>query len=573
MKRRDFILFNKRVYLIYTIFILVFSIVVVNLYSIQIQSGAFFREQADDQYMTSSSHIFERGNIFFQKTNGEKITVAGQKKGIKISVNPSKLSSKDVAEIIEVLSERGVLDSRVDRGKLRNTKSRYLEIAHRLSREEGDEVKERLGSRVQLHSEKWRIYPLKNAAAHMIGFLGFNKENVFGGRYGLERFYDNTLLRNNKKLYVNLFARIFHGVREISQGSFKREGDILVSINSEAQVFLEKEISKIQKKWNSSSTGGIIMDPRNGEIIAMVSAPNFDNNNFKYEELAMFNNPLVSNAYEFGSVIKPLVVGIGLDKKVINAKSQFYDRGSVVVEDYTIYNFDKRGRGWVTTQDILNQSLNTGMVNIGKKIKRSDFREYFKKYGFGSPSGIDLPNDTKGLTTNLKSNRQIEFANMSFGQGIAVSPLSLAKALSALANEGTPVTPHLVKKIEYTDGLSHTIELKENESVLSKETASEVSRMLVNVFDRYQDGKAKFEHYRIAAKTGTAQIFNPKGGYYKDRNLHSFFGYFPAYEPRFLVVLYTVHPKKVKYSSQTLIHPFRNIARYLINTYHITPDR
>jgi cell division protein FtsI/penicillin-binding protein 2 len=271
--------------------------------------------------------------------------------------------------------------------------------------------------------------------------------------------------------------------------------------------------------------------------------------------------------------MKPLVVAVGIDSDVINAKSEYYDHGFVKIGKYTINNFDRRGRGWVTVQDILNQSLNTGMTFVASKIPKNIFREYFKKYGFGEKSGIDLPQDSSGLSSNLKSHRDIEFANISFGQGIAISPISFIKAGSALANKGKTVTPHVVKKIEYTNGFSKTLEFPDGEQVFSEETGGEISRMLVNVFDNYRKGKAKLPHHSVAAKTGTAQIPAPGGGYYSDRNLHSFFAYFPAYEPKYIVLLYTVHPKGIKYSSQTLLDPFRSIAKYLINYYQIPADR
>jgi cell division protein FtsI/penicillin-binding protein 2 len=351
------------------------------------------------------------------------------------------------------------------------------------------------------------------------------------------------------------------------------EGDIIVSIDPQVQLFLENKISKIQKKWNSNITGGIIMDAKNGKIYAMSVVPDFDNNDFSHEPLSVFKNPLVSSVYEFGSVMKPLVVSIALDNKIVNANTEFYDKGFIKVEKHTIYNFDKKARGWVTVQDILNQSLNTGMVFIAGKIKKDIFRDYFSRYGFGEKSGVDLPNDASGLVSNLKSNRNIEFANMSFGQGIAISPISFIKALSALANDGKTVTPHLVTKIKYTNGFSKTIEPKGGNYVLKPETSHEISRMLVNVFDSYRNGKAKLPHHSIAVKTGTAQMANPKGGYYKNKHLHSFFGYFPAYDPKLIVFLYTVDPKGIKYASQTLLDPFRSTAEYLINHYNVPPDR
>jgi penicillin-binding protein 2B len=163
---------------------------------------------------------------------------------------------------------------------------------------------------------------------------------------------------------------------------------------------------------------------------------------------------------------------------------------------------------------------------------------------------------------------------MAFGQGLAISPIVMIKALSVMANDGKTVTPHIVKKIEYTNGFSKELDYTENQiQVLKPETADEITRMLVNVFDEYQNGSLKLEHHSVAAKTGTAQIPNPQGGYYDDRNLHSFFGYFPAYDPEFIIFLYTVHPKNIKYASQTLISPFKETANFLINYYAIPPDR
>ena len=307
----------------------------------------------------------------------------------------------------------------------------------------------------------------------------------------------------------------------------------------------------------------------------MGAFPRFDNNNFSDASISTFKNPLVENVYEMGSIMKPVIVSLAIDSDSINPDTlEYYDTGSVDVGIATIKNFDGRGRGWVDTQEILNQSLNTGMVYIASHIPKPTFRDYFDRFGMTTPTGIDLPNEARSLATNLSSNRDIEFANMSFGQGIAVSPITMVRALSALANGGMTSTPHVVKKIEYTNGFSKTFDYTESgRQAISKETSEEISRMLVNVFDAYRDGQVKLPDYSIAAKTGTAQISNPAGGYYSDRNLHSFFGYFPAYDPQFLVFLYTVYPKGIKYASQTLIDPFKETTKYLVNYYNIPPDR
>lgn len=553
--------------------VLVGFVLIANLFSIQISHGESFREQADGQYVVSTYNAFERGSIYFEQLDGTRINAAGQKSGYKISINPSTMKN-DVDEVYNKLSSIIEMDNERFYNAAGKKERTYIEIANQISKEDGEKIKKELGKSVQLHSEKWRVYPMKGTAAHVLGFLGYN-EDEFAGRYGLERSYEDTLKREDVDLYTNFFARIFHNVKKLVDPAKVPEGDIISTIDPQVQLFFESELKDVEEKWSSASVGGIVLNPKTGEVYALGALPTFDNNNFQKESIDTFKNPLVENVYEMGSIVKPLVVAMAIDSGSVDPKTfSYYDEGSVRVEDYTIKNFDGKGRGQVNVQEILNQSLNTGMVAIGKKVPKDTYRKYFKNFGLTTKTGIDLPNEISGLTSNLKSNRNIEFANISFGQGIAITPISMVEALSTLANDGKRVTPHVVKKIEYTNGFSKTLDYTESAvQVVSPETATEVSKMLVNVFDAYNNGTSKLPNYSVAAKTGTAQIPNPQGGYYGDRNLHSFFGYFPAYDPQFIVFLYTVYPKGVKYSSQTLIKPFQNTAKYLINYYNIPPDR
>jgi stage V sporulation protein D (sporulation-specific penicillin-binding protein) len=557
-------------WLFYVFLPLVALVLLINLFHIQVNNGSSFRERADDQYVVASYNAFERGNIYFQEKDGDLITAAGQKKGYKVSVNASSIDNPDafladIQEVIELEDPQEVLN-RLSSGRS------YQEILFRLSEEEGLALKEALGRRISLHSEKWRVYPLNSIASHVLGFMAFQGDD-FAGRYGLERSYEKTLVRNNQDLYTNFFARVFHGVQDIVDEETDSEGDIITTIEPQVQIFLEAKLKEIHDRWDSERTGAIIIHPQTGDVYAMATTPSFDPNDFSQESIEVFKNPMIENVYELGSILKPLVVAAAWDAGDITENTTYNDTGSVVVGPHRIFNFDKKGRGLVDVQKILEDSLNTGMVYISQRMQKDDFRDYFAKYGFGEQTGIDLPNEGKGLTSNLKSNRDIEFANMSFGQGIAITPISMVSAASALANEGKTIVPRIVERVNYENGFFNNFEVQEGQQVISPETASEVSRMLVNVFDAYNDGRTMIPNYSVAAKTGTAQIPAPDGGYYDDRNLHSFVGYFPAYDPEFMVFFYTIHPKGVRFASQTLLSPFRDTAQYLINYYDVPPDR
>ncbi len=328
-------------------------------------------------------------------------------------------------------------------------------------------------------------------------------------------------------------------------------------------------------QYQSKMTGAIIMDPNTGEIYAMNVVPGFDLNTRADATVDQFRNPLVEDVYEMGSIIKTLTMAAGLDAGTVTAGTTYYDPGCIDLDTYTICNFDKKGRGTVPMQEVLNQSLNTGVAYIVDKMGKERFRDYFLNYGLGEPTGIDLPNEAHGLIENLKSPRDVEYATASFGQGIALTPIETIRALATLANGGKLITPHLVDRIEYEDGTVEKIQYPEPKQVLKESTSEEISRMLtVVVDDALRGGKVSLPHHSIGAKTGTAQIADPdNGGYYEDKYLHSFIGYFPSYNPRFMVFMYTVEPKGVQYASETLTDPFMEIARFLINYYSIPPDR
>jgi len=560
---------------ILSLFFFLFALVLIGrLFSLQIVNRGFYKEEASKQYATPSSDIFERGNIFFKHKDGQLVSAATQTTGYKVAISTDLLKDKEdaykkISKVVSLDYEEFIL-------KANKVSDPYEEILKGLSKENADAISVLKISGVSVFKEKWRFYPGSSMAAQSLGFVGY-KGDELGGRYGLERQYDEVLVRDKNTPYLNFFAEVFSNIKKNLFTDSVKKGDIVTTIEPTVQSFLEKELEKVKERYNIDSIGGIIMNPKDGSVYALSLKPDFDLNNFsKVKNPLTYSNPLVENILEFGSIIKPLVMAGALDAGVVTADTTYNDTGSVVVEKKIISNFDKKGRGPGTTmQKVLNDSLNTGMVFVYQRLGKERLREYLLSFGIKDKTGIDLPNETGGLVSNLYVPRELEYANASFGQGLAFTPFAVIRALASLSNGGSLVTPHLVDKIKYSDGTSKEISYETKPTKIKKESAEEITRMLVEVMDKsLKGGLAKMEHYSIAVKTGTAQVANREtGGYYEDRHNHSFFGYFPAYDPEFIVLLYAINPKGVQYSSQTWADPFLDITKFLINYYQIPPDR
>lgn len=548
-------------------------LLVVRLYVLQVVRGDDYRVQGESQYVHTVQDMFKRGSVYFTTKDNEKVSGATVRGGYVLAIDPSKIV--DAEKTYVALTAIIPIDHEMFLERAAKKDKTYQEIERTVEHDAGEQIDALKLTGVKLYRTQWRYYPGKSLAARTVGFIGYD-ENTLVGKYGLERYYDETLLRDNEHLSVNFFAEIFSNLGElIFDASDAKEGDIVTTIEPTVARMLDKVLNEAQEHWHSALTGGIIINPKNGEILALNVIPSFDLNDRAGVDIEAFRNPLVENVYEMGSIIKPLTVAAGLDAGVIVPSSTYYDAGFLKLSDYTIRNYDGRGRGTVPMQEILSQSLNTGVAHIAALLGKERFRNYFYNLKLGSETGIDLPSEGHGLVSNLESPRELEYANASFGQGIALTPIATVRALSTLANGGVLITPHLVKGIEYTNGDSREITYPEGERVFKEGTTEDLTRMLVKVVDTaLKHGQAKNDYYTVAAKTGTAQIADPQsGGYYDDRYLHSFFGYFPAYDPKFLIFLYTVEPKGVQYASETLTDPFIDLVQFLINYYAIPPDR
>ncbi|MFA6415012.1 MAG: penicillin-binding protein 2 [Candidatus Paceibacterota bacterium] len=567
--------FRSRIRLILLLIILATLGVLVRLYFVQIVHGDEYAQKADRQFASGGSGLFDRGSIYFTRKDGTLISAAALASGFVVAINPQTLADPEAAyAAIATVSSSTLLSHEAFSLAAAKKSQAYIEVAHRLSNEEGQALAARDLSGVQVLRERWRYYPGDSLAAQSIGIVSYGRGDTLAGQTGLETAYDSTLSRSGDSLYKNFFAELFSNVGNLLVNARDaREGNIVTTIEPEVQARLENDLVKVSAKYASRESGGIIMDPATGAILAIANYPSYNANDLQSIDPKLLGNPLVEHVHEFGSIMKPLTMTSGLDAGVITPETTYNDTGCITVNKASICNWDLKPRGVIPMKQIIVQSLNVGASWVATELGQERFRSYFTTL-FGSKTGIDIPNEGRSLIGNLSTTQQVNFDNMSFGQGISVTPIQMIRALGALANGGVMVQPHLVSAIRLDSGITRNLEWGEKTPVFSPTAAHETAQMMTAVVDeKLQNGKAMIPTMSVAAKTGTAQLTNGQGGYYTDRFFHSFVGFFPSYSPRFIILLYTNDPQHVTFASDTLGTTFLDLTRFLIDYYAVPPDR
>lgn len=568
--------FIVRLRIITSVFVFIALVIIVRLYMVQVVHGSEYRQSAENQHIAPSQNQLSRGSIFFTAKDSSLISAATIQSGFTLAVVPHAIKDADAAYASLAKSVDGI-DKVSFIAKATKIDDPYEELGHRFSDAAGKAVVAANIPGVNAYRESWRLYPGATLGAHAIGFLGYGSSGTeVTGQAGLERSYNTELSRTGSGTHVNFFADLFTNVgTRIFSNAGGPGADLVTSIEPTVQAYLEDELAEYDTAWHAKIVGGIVMDPSTGAVIAIASRPTYDPNDIKNSDPRSLADPMTQGTYEFGSTMKPITMAAALDSHAVTPATTYNDTGFVMLDGKKVSNFDGKARGVVPMQQILSQSLNVGISWIVQKMGDKTLANYFEKFGITEETGIDLPGEASPQIGYLQNARTVQYVTAGFGQGVAITPIAMARALSTLANHGAVPAPHIGVELQYPGGITKTLGWAPPRQAITPQTADTITRMLVTVVDTaLKNGEVKIPEMSVAAKTGTAQIANPAGGgYYADRYLHSFFGYFPAYDAKFLIFFFAVEPVGAQYASETWTGPFIDMTKFLTTYYAIPPDR
>ena len=526
----------------------VFIVIIARVFYIQVIDYKKLNNYASNLWSRNLPIKADRGLIY----DRDGIILADNITTTSLVLIPNQI--KDKKEVAQKLSEiLGV--SYEDMYKHVNKKT-SIERVHpegrQLSYEVADKIKSLKLDGVYLVKESKRSYPYDTYLAHTLGFVGVDNQ----GLSGLELTYDKYLTGEDGAIKYYSDAK---GNRLKLNEVYQQPQDgmnITLTINNEIQASLERELNNAVTKYNPDRAIGIVMDPDNGEILAMSARPNFSPNNYQDYSLEEINRNLpIWATYEPGSTFKIITLAAALEEgKVDLDKDTYNDSGSIKVENATLHCWKHGGHGHETFLQVVENSCNPGFVVLGQRLGKNKLFEYIDKFGFGRKTGIDLNGEGTGIIFDLNKVGPVELATTAFGQGVSVTPIQQITAVSAAINGGKLYKPYIVKSINEPE--TNTV-IQENKKtlvrqVISEKTSAEVRRALESVVANGSGRTAYIDGYRVGGKTGTAQ--KVENGHYLDNNyILSFIGFLPADDPQVVVYVAVDNPKgTVQYGGTTV---------------------
>jgi len=573
---------DMRIRAVSTMLAVVFVLVIAKLFVLMVFQHNFYTALASGSHEMSAELFPSRGSVYIQDSRtGEEFPLAINKDMFLMFADTRDILDEKMAEdVAEKLAEVLKYDDEKKLSvfmQLKKSGDPYEPIEQKLDEDVYEQIRDLELPSIHFLRRPHRFYPEGNLAAQIIGFLGKDEKGNDIGSYGIEGYWQRELagsggflegIRSAQGSWISLAGRIFKPAMD--------GVDLVLTIDRTLQFMACEKLKEKQEEYGAQSASLVIMDPQTGAILAMCSYPDFDPNEYGLvENVNAYNNTNIFTPYEPGSVFKPIAMAGALNEKILEPDSRFYDIGSVDVGcSKLIYNADGKKYGEQTMVGVLENSINTGMVYVAQKLGKEKFVNYIEKFGFGVKTGIGLSVENSGTIESMYRNQKDKFdcytATASFGQGLTVTPLQLVTAFGAIANGGKLMKPYIVKEVRYGEGKVETTKPEEIRTVIDKHASSLLAGMLVRVIDTGTASLARVPGYYVAGKTGTAQIAGPGG--YTDETNHSFVGFGPVDDPKFVMIVKFEKPHRA-FSSTTAAPTFAEIAKFIMQYYQIPPGR
>ncbi len=576
MNKEEQLSFNNRVVWFQLGLILFVASIIVRLFLVAVTQHSTYAATANGQHGYERKITPSRGSIFItDKYSPTPYPVATNAYKDLVYAVPGDITdpyavSTDLAKILS-MDQKELYDKITT-----NSKKQYLPLKKKLTEAESKAVTDLKVKGIYLDQENIRYYPEGQFLSQVLGFLGYtdtNNSDDKAGVYGLEKSMQKELagVQGSISTQTDLKGNWIVGAKRDFTPAI--DGTSLrLTIDRAIQFKAENVIKSAVEKHGADSGSVIIADPKTGAIIAMANFPSFDPNDYgKAKDPAVYQNATTTENYEPGSTMKAVTMATGLDLKLVTPTTTYNDTGVIDIAGHKIKNSDSKAHGIVPMTQVIDESLNTGAVWVQQKIGNDRFTDYVKKFGFGKKTNIEVQ-EASGNIQNLTRGQQIDIYSASFGQAISVTPLQMLQSYMPMANKGVMTQVHLIDAKIYPDGHEEKTEVKNLGQIISAETASQISAMLVDNVENGHGKKAGVKGYFIGGKTGTAQVASG-GVYVQNDNIGSFVGYGPMEDPKFVMIVDVNHPRDVTFAETTAAPVFGELAEFMLNYYGIAPTR
>ncbi len=556
----------RRLWVIFCLFILLFSVIIARLFHWQVISGEKLKKEAQSQYALQFSIPAQRGTI--AASDGNPIVLSTP--AYLLYAEPRKI--KDPRTFLAKIAEFLPTDASEFLSQLTDGTRAWVPIAHKVDHEVAQSIRTLNLAGLGFEKEPKRYYPEASMAAQLLGFVGSDANGDDRGYFGLEGYYNRELSGKEGLLSLEKDARgnpiLIGEARRIEPENGR---SLVLWLDRAIQSAVERRLAEGIRKYGAKEGSVVIVDPKTGGVLAMASYPSYDPRRFADSDKTLYKNPIVAGTYEPGSTFKVFIMSAALEEKLVTPTMTMNETGPLAVGEHTIRTWNDTYNGTISMSKVLEKSSNVGMVFVARLLGREKELAFIKRFGFGSVTNVDLEEEATPELRPESEWREIDLATASFGQGIAVTPIQMVRAVSAFANDGWLVEPHIVKEIRDNKGRTIPIRPKKLRQVISAATAKIITEMMVTAVENGEAKWAKPKGYRIAGKTGTAQI--PVAGHYdEEKTIASFVGFAPADDPKFAMLVTLREPISSPWGSETAAPLFFAIARDIFSYFGIAPE-